>query len=96
MKDFLLELNELKRQIGNIHYFDFNLELPQQTNYKLSDTQLLKNIEDYLKALDIIRNKNVDLYDLRHSVNSTDYNNTRIDMYSLTQEEYDLLKEVLL
>lgn len=62
-------------------------------------------IEKELKALEIIKNKKVDIHTLyRDSDIIGDtfdyYNNTMLfnrgTQYELTQEEYDLLKEVLL
>lgn len=53
-----------------------------------------------LKALEIIIEKDVSMYWLRHSKNVDEYNNfiltDKRQYQKLTQEEYDLLKEVLL
>lgn len=60
----------------------------------------LDTIEKELKALEIIKNKNVNVFGLHLSQpywNVNDYNELvklQHDRY-LTQEEYDLLKEVL-
>lgn len=71
----------------------------------------LKIIEKELKALEIINNKQVDIALLKKSKNAVEYNGLRMIMfkkqaekdysgtlikYGLDQEEYDLLKEVLL
>ena len=53
-----------------------------------------------LKALEIIKSKNVDIAILKNTENVEQYNNTVLLFFKcskeLTQEEYDLLKEVLL
>ena len=55
-------------------------------------------IEKELKALEIIKNKNFDLFYLRDSKDLESYNDA-CDYFRnlsyLTQEEYDLLREVL-
>ena len=61
-------------------------------------------IDEELKALEIIKNKDVHTVILKHSISKDDYNQKismivtkkRAKTMSLTQEEYDLLKEVLL
>ena len=64
-----------------------------------------KAIEKELKALEIIKNKKVDIHTLYRDSNIIGdtfdyYNNTMLFsrgvQYQLTQEEYDLLKEVFL
>ena len=57
-------------------------------------------IEQELKALEIIKEKDVSMYWLRHSKSANDYNKfiltAKRQYQKLTQEEYDVLKEVLL
>ena len=48
------------------------------------------------KALEIIKEKRVNIDYLRDCKTLEDYNNILIEKLQLTQEEYDLLKEVLL
>ena len=48
-----------------------------------------------LKALEIIKQKEVNVFILLHSVNLKIYNDIVEDNRKLTQEKYDLLKEVL-
>ena len=65
---------------GGIHYIDIrNKEI----------------IEKELKALEIIKNKWVNIEVLIQSKTLDDYNTT-LCVHDLTQEEFDLLKEVLL
>ena len=49
-----------------------------------------------LEALEIIKEKKVQVGDLSYSPDLESYNAVRYRLYQLTQEEYDLLKEVLL
>ena len=59
---------------------------------------LLNDVEKELKALEIVKEKNFDLYYLQDSKDLEMYNDA-CDHYRnlcyLTQEEFDLLKEVL-
>ena len=61
---------------------------------------LMVENERNIKALEIIKEKDVSMYWLRHSKNVDEYNNfiltDKRQYQKLTQEEYDLLKEVLL
>ena len=52
-------------------------------------------IEKELKALEIIRNKKVDVLSLLCGCNFDDYNRAHEEKGKLTEEEYELLKEVL-
>ena len=52
-------------------------------------------IEKELKALEIIKNKKVDVLSLLCGCNFDDYNRPQEEKGKLTKEEYDLLKEVL-
>lgn len=59
----------------------------------------LEVIEKELKALEIIKDKAVDIFKLRIAImlnNLNEYNKRHAEWCKLTQEEYDLLKEVLL
>lgn len=63
-------------------------------------------IEKELKALDIIKNKQIDIWQLRQYMSFNlimtkkeqlnEYNKRHATFLHLTQEEYDLLKEILL
>lgn len=89
-------LEALKEIKEHIHY-DCFLE---------KDWDRLDLIERELKALEIIKNKQIDIWQLRlcMSFNLTttkeeqlnEYNKRHATFLHLTQEEYDLLKEVLL
>lgn len=55
-------------------------------------------IEKELKALEIIKNKRVDVYDLMGEAccdNVNSFNYGLLEEFCLTQQEFDLLKEVL-
>ena len=52
-------------------------------------------LETPLKALEIIEKKNVCIHDLKKSKTLNEYNGCREWEEQLTQEEFDLLKEVL-
>lgn len=67
---------------------DYVLNGKQNQDYKI--------IEKALKALEIIKNKQVNVFVLLHSGNLKIYNDIVEDNRKLTQEKYDLLKEVLL
>jgi hypothetical protein len=59
--------------------------------------EAINTISRELKALEIINNKGINIWELRYSYSVNEYNICKGDTNkSLTQEEYDLLKEVLL
>lgn len=71
-----------------------------QIVFKLSNRNEGKKIHDELLALEIIKEKRVDVNDLMSFVKLKAYNNYVCacddnDKRKLTQEEYELLKEVL-
>lgn len=73
------------------------VSLSQDCHYKESN-KLCDTIEKELKALEILKNKNIDLFYLQDTTELERYNDA-CDYYRnlsyLTQEEYDLLKETL-
>ena len=56
---------------------------------------LLEIVEKALKALEIIKEKEVNVFIFLHSGDLETYNDMVEDNRKLTQEEYDLLKEAL-
>lgn len=79
-------LEAWKRLRGNPSYY-------QEDWVKLADLEL---VEKSLKALEIIKEKNIDVYWLKTSPNLSRYNLAVGTNQALKKEEYDLLKEVLL
>ena len=64
----------------------------------LSAVRDLPNLFKKLKALEIIKEKGVNIYFLKNTDNVDEYNELiqpHFGMKALTQEEYDLLKKVL-
>lgn len=62
---------------------------------------IVETIESQKKALEIIKNKEVDIYGIKNSIDVYDYNagienEDNFENRMLTEEEYNLLKEVLL
>ena len=80
-----------KQALNNIRFNYFESKRNEDANV---EHFWFDTIEKELKALEIIKNKNVDVNSLRFSHELDWYN--RYNHYLLTQEEYDLLKEVLL
>jgi len=70
-------------------------------NYCLVDLpDELATIEKSLKALEIIKNKKVDVCELKICIDEYEdslyqYNKRTIEKFRLTQDEFDTLKEVL-
>lgn len=56
----------------------------------------IEQLKKSLEALDIIKKKQVNVFVLLHSGNLKIYNDIVEDNRKLTQEKYELLKEVLL
>ena len=96
MSKGLLALQEIQRQVGNIHYFDFSDDLPRQTNIELRESGLFEIIEKELKALEIVKKKQVDVYRLMTCETLATYNLNYaiLRKNELRKYEYDLLKEV--
>ena len=57
--------------------------------------ELFDTVEKELKALEIIRNKEVDVYYIKHFSNYKTYSEHTFTENKLTKEEYELLKEIL-
>lgn len=76
------------------------LEALQKICAQYYNGEQYKVIEKELKVLEIIRNKEINIHALLLHLKRFDYpagyNALVGDKYKLTQEEYDLLKEVLL
>lgn len=71
-------------------------ELKCETNYIQVCEHKFSKIEKELKALEIIKEKEVNVYDFKEYESKYEYNkHTKEEFQELTQEEYDLLKEVL-
>lgn len=85
--------------LGNINgyltkYFNRALNRPEDTIIKWTEIEI---IEKSLKALEIIKEKLVNLFIVAHTDSKEAYNDMVSEHWrELTQEEYDLLKEVLL
>ena len=58
-------------------------------------TEEIDIIEKELKALEIIKENRVDVYALVIAYDLNDYNEMVRNVYKITQEEYEFLKEVL-
>ena len=80
-------MNKTIEALENIKHYDTRVGL-HRDDY---DT-----IEKSLKALEIIKEKKVNVFIFLHSGDLETYNDMVEDNRKLTQEEYDLLKEVLL
>ena len=59
MSKELEALMEIKRQVGNIHYFDFTQNPPRMTTILLINTPFFDIIESALKRLEGIDDKKV-------------------------------------
>ena len=69
------------------------LEALNKIAYRYGYDENIKIIEKSLKALEIIKNKQVNVF-LLHSVDLETYNDMIADNRYLTQEEFNVLKEV--
>lgn len=69
-------------------------------NFEINSKGIIDNkVQKKLKALEIIKKKRVEIRVIFHTTNVMEYNEKTRQYYDclpLTQEEYDLLKEVLL
>ena len=93
MSKELEAFENLKRQVGNMPYTSYDNGLGNRTTFLIKDSAIFPIIETALKVLEIIKNKEVNVEIFNSCPNLYEYNNWATQ---LTQEEYDLLKEVLL
>ena len=89
------ELLESKRSYCT--YGTNNMTTQEMIEMNRKENSLISIIEKELKALEIIKEKNVDINVFKLSNNWTEYNHHYIDFVELwlMPEEYVLLKEVL-
>ena len=98
----LKDYNEIKEIAKHYNFEDLGHEvykIDTDRKWQLKfDAGIVAIQEDYRKAraLEIIKKKNVDITSLRCASSLEDYNRKENGFDPLTQEEYDLLKEVLL
>ena len=81
--------NEYEEALENVRR-DINIH-----NNAADDFKYLGIIEKALKALDIIIKKNIDTTFLKGCLTLSEYNSSVASLNDLSQDEYDLLKEVL-
>ena len=97
MSKELEALEELKKQVGNLHYInrDYTVSI-----YKIKDTNLFSTIETALEALEIIKETPIfawyitiykDAYEMVSDAKGFRTNNSVEEL----QEMFDLLKKVL-
>ena len=100
----LKEYEKLKKEVNEISDFGlkaYREELEKQINsnkkYRTTNKRLRVKNQKLYEILGIIKEKRVDVQLLKDSKNLNDYNwCVHTKDRALTQEEYDLLKEVLL
>lgn len=76
------------------------IQMLEDEHYELSEDERVVErkliIETALKALEIIKEKGLDILEFRHAFSLYEYNACKsVGCEELTQEEYDLLKKVL-
>ena len=91
-------LNIIETALKKLEMFEeiSNLPIPK---YSQEDIEIENNKQKQLKALEIIKEKEVDIHILKNAIKSNDihkYNARFENCAQLTQAEFDLLKEVLL
>ena len=103
----LKEYEKLKKEVNEISDFGlkaYRVELEKQINsnkkYRTTNKRLRVKNQKLYEILRIIKEKHVDCFKLiaifRTSNNIEHYNQNYGSNWQLTQEEYDLLKEVLI
>ena len=98
MNKGLEALKEIKKEIlGFGRAFSFYDKNKQVSDYAVETmTKCCETIEKELKALEIVKKKRVIMTWIYDCKSIHEYNSLVIGKYMLTEEEYDLLKEVLL
>lgn len=93
-------LEDLRFQVGNITYFTKDLKM---TTFIVKDSCIFEIIEKDLDVLEILKKKEVAIDELKNCIKEDSKNYPALEEYnafagdknSLTQEEFDLLKEWL-
>lgn len=67
----------------------------QYTDLSNKEQLMTAYYKDYKKALEVINNKYVDIFILQYSFTLSDYNSHFLEIWQLTQEEFELLNNVL-
>lgn len=76
------------------------IQMLEDEHYELSEDKRVverkRTVEAALEALEIIKEKGLDILEFRHAFSLYEYNACKsVGCEELTQEEYDLLKKVL-
>ncbi len=96
MSKELEAFEDLKRQVGNMPYTSYDNGLGNRTTFLIKDSAIFPIIENALKALKIIKEKEVLVPLLIWSDTLVQYNKNDFVIFNkLTKKEFDLLKEVL-
>lgn len=81
--------------IHSVDFIDFHKENLKENKIKL---QILEQIKTDLEAWEVVKLKEVDLYDVIHTTNYKQYESENVDLlkqYFLTQQEYEKIKKAL-
>jgi hypothetical protein len=94
------EIRELKFQINYIKsnmkkYIDFRTEGQLEIDMRQLKINHLQQIKSQLEAWHIVKNKSVDLYDIKTSQDTEEFNCDLYTEYQLTEEEFNKLKKAL-
>ena len=85
-------LEQLKMQVGNIHYFDFSKGYPNQTTIELRDSELFTTIEKALKDYELMKQTKIIVIDKNISDDDLEkLKNQRIFASSLEESKVELL-----
>ena len=95
IENALKVLEQLQIIIGAEKIEDLPKVALETENACYSNSHILKKAENKLKALEIIKEKEVNVFIFLHSGDLETYNDMVEDNQKLTKEEYDSLKEVL-
>lgn len=94
------EIKELNFQINYIKsnmekYIDFRTEGRIEVDMRQLKLKHLQQIKNILEAWQIVKNKSVDLYDIKTSQDTEEFNCDLYTEYQLTEEEFNKLKKTL-
>lgn len=82
---------EIKYEKERIKIWDSKLKSSQTLTH-------LQQIKNDLEAWEVVKLKEVDLYDVTHTTNYKQYESENVDLlkeYFLTQQEYEIIKKAL-
>ena len=89
-----ISMAKSKFTIKGLTYYHIN-EIKEEINILRDRLRVIQQIKSELEAWEIAKNKSVDLYDIKTSQDTEEFNCDLYTEYQLTEEEFNKLKKAL-